>query len=101
MTEELKKKLLDFSNSREPFLTHNHMYTADIGDGSAAVVETVPLRLPAGDSLHPDAQLLEKIRFFGADDKTESAAALLARLAAGDVPSEDELPAGSRAELLA
>ena len=38
MTEELKKKLLDFSNSREPFLTHNHMYTADIGDGSAAVV---------------------------------------------------------------
>lgn len=34
-------------------------------DGSAAVVETVPLRLPAGDSLHPDAQLLEKIRFFG------------------------------------
>ena len=26
MTEELKKKLLDFSNSREPFLTHNHMY---------------------------------------------------------------------------
>lgn len=36
MTEELKKKLLDFSNSREPFLTHNHMYTADIGDGSAA-----------------------------------------------------------------
>lgn len=70
-------------------------------DGSAAVVETVPLRLPAGDSLHPDAQLLEKIRFFGADDKTESAAALLDRLAAGDVPSEDELPAGSRAELLA
>ena len=69
--------------------------------GSAAVVETVPLRLPAGDSLHPDAQLLEKIRFFGADDKTESAAALLDRLAAGDVPSEDELPAGSRAELLA
>lgn len=60
-----------------------------------------PLRLPAGDSLHPDAQLLEKIRFFGADDKTESAAALLDRLAAGDVPSEDELPAGSRAELLA
>ena len=39
MTEELKKKLLDFSNSREPFLTHNHMYTADIGDGSAAVVD--------------------------------------------------------------
>lgn len=38
MTEELKKKLLDFSNGREPFLTHNHMYTADIGDGSAAVV---------------------------------------------------------------
>ena len=70
-------------------------------DGSAAVVETVPLRLPAGDSLHPDAQLLEKIRFFGADGKTESAAALLDRLAAGDVPSEDELPAGSRAELLA
>ena len=70
-------------------------------DGSAAVVETVPLRLPTGDSLHPDAQLLEKIRFFGADDKTESAAALLDRLAAGDVPSEDELPAGSRAELLA
>lgn len=34
MTEELKKKLLDFSNSREPFLTHNHMYTADIGDAA-------------------------------------------------------------------
>ena len=51
-------------------------------DGSAAVVEIVPLRLPACDSLHPDAQLLEKIRFFGADDKTESAAALLAWLLA-------------------
>ena len=70
-------------------------------DGSAAVVETVPLRLPASDSLHPDAQLLGEIRFFGADDKTLSAAALLDRLAAGDIPSEDELPAGSRAELLA
>lgn len=70
-------------------------------DGSAAVVETVPLRLPSSDSLHPDTQLLEEIRFFGTDDKTESAAALLDRLAAGDVPSEDELPAGSRAELFA
>ena len=70
-------------------------------DGSAAVVETVPLRLPASGSLHPDTQLLEEIRFFGADDKTASVAALLDRLAAGDVPSEDELPAGSRAELLA
>ena len=38
MTEELKKKLLDFSNSREPFLTHNHMYTADLSDGCATVV---------------------------------------------------------------
>ena len=38
MTEALKKTLLDFSNDKEPFLTHNHMYTADIGDGSAAVV---------------------------------------------------------------
>ena len=38
MTEALKKTLLDFSNHKEPFLTHNHMYTADIGDGSAAVV---------------------------------------------------------------
>ena len=90
---------------REDFrvdLTGRTQEVADVYlDGSAAVVETVPLRLPAGDSLHPDAQLLEKIRFFGADDKTENAAALLDRLAAGDVPSEDELPAGSRAELLA
>ena len=70
-------------------------------DGSAAVVETVPLRLPASDTLHPDERLLKEIRFFGADDKTESAAALLDRLAAGDIPSEDELPAGSRAELFA
>lgn len=70
-------------------------------DGSAAVVETVPLRLPASDSLHPDTRLLKEIRFFGADDKTLSAAALLDRLAAGDIPSEDELPAGSRAELFA
>ena len=69
-------------------------------DGSAAVVETVPLRLPAGDSLHPDAQLLEKIRFFGADDKTESAAAPRPARR-GRRPPEDELPAGSRAELLA
>ena len=70
-------------------------------DGSAAVVETVPLRLPASDTLHPDERLLKEIRFFGADDKTESAAALLDRHAAGDIPSEDELPAGSRAELFA
>lgn len=70
-------------------------------EGSAAVVETVPLRLPASDSLHADAQLLEEIRFFGSDAKTETAAELLQRLAAGDVPTEDELPAGSRAELIA
>lgn len=38
MTEQLKEKLLDFSNSREPFLTHNHMYTADVADGTATVV---------------------------------------------------------------
>ena len=30
MTEALKKTLLDFSNNKEPFLTHNHMYTADL-----------------------------------------------------------------------
>lgn len=69
-------------------------------DGSAAVVETVPLCLPTSDSLHPDAQLLEEIRFFGADEKTASAVALLRRLAGEDVP-EDGLPAGNRAELLA
>ena len=49
-------------------------------DGSAAVVETVPLCLPTSDSLHPDAQLLEEIRFFGADEKTASAVALLSLL---------------------
>lgn len=38
MTEQLKKTLLDFSNNKEPFLTHNHMYTADLTDGGAAVV---------------------------------------------------------------
>ena len=38
MTEQLKEKLLDFSNNREPFLTHNHMYTADVADGTATVV---------------------------------------------------------------
>ena len=70
-------------------------------DGSAAVVETVPLCLPTSDSLHPDAQLLEEIRFFGADEKTASAVALLRRLAGEDVPPEDGLPAGNRAELLA
>ena len=26
MTEALKKTLLDFSNDKEPFLTHNHMW---------------------------------------------------------------------------
>ncbi len=80
-------------------------HTQEIADvyleGSAAVVETVPLRLPASDSLHADEQLLEEIRFFGSDAKTETAAELLQRLAAGDVPTEDELPAGSRAELVA
>ena len=38
MTEALKKTLLDFSNNKEPFLTHNHMYTADLSDGCATVV---------------------------------------------------------------
>lgn len=38
MTEALKKTLLDFSNDKEPFLTHNHMYTADLSDGCATVV---------------------------------------------------------------
>ena len=38
MTEQLKEKLLDFGNNREPFLTHNHMYTADMADGTATVV---------------------------------------------------------------
>ena len=38
MTEALKKTLLDFSNHKEPFLTHNHMYTADLSDGCATVV---------------------------------------------------------------
>ena len=38
MTEVLKKTLLDFSNDKEPFLTHNHMYTADLSDGCATVV---------------------------------------------------------------
>lgn len=38
MTEQLKKILLDFSNNKEPFLTHNHMYAADLTDGSATVV---------------------------------------------------------------
>ena len=37
MTEALKKTLLDFSNDKEPFLTHNHMYTADLSDGCATV----------------------------------------------------------------
>lgn len=69
-------------------------------DGSAAVVETVPLHLPSSDSLCPDEPLLEEIRFFGADEMTLSAVDLLHRLAGGDLPSEDELPAGSRAELL-
>ena len=38
MTEALKKTLLDFGNHKEPFLTHNHMYTADLSDGCATVV---------------------------------------------------------------
>ena len=38
MTEALKKTLLDFSNDKEPFLTHNHLYTADLSDGTATVV---------------------------------------------------------------
>ena len=38
MTEALKKTLLDFCNDKEPFLTHNHMYTADLSDGCATVV---------------------------------------------------------------
>ena len=38
MTEALKKTLLDFSNDKEPFLTHNHMYTADLSGGCATVV---------------------------------------------------------------
>ena len=38
MTEELKKILLDFGNNKEPFLTHNHLYTADLSDGTATVV---------------------------------------------------------------
>ena len=38
MTEQLKEKLLDFGNNREPFLAHNHMYTADMADGTATVV---------------------------------------------------------------
>ena len=38
MTEALKKTLLDFSNDKEPFLTHNHMYTADLSNGCATVV---------------------------------------------------------------
>lgn len=38
MTEQLKQTLLDFGNNKEPFLTHNHMYTADLSDGTATVV---------------------------------------------------------------
>ena len=38
MTEALIKSLLDFSNDMEPFLTHNHMYTAVLSDGCATVV---------------------------------------------------------------
>ena len=38
MTEQLKQTLLDFGNNKEPFLTRNHMYTADLSDGTAAVV---------------------------------------------------------------
>ena len=80
-------------------------HTQEIADvyleGTAAVVETVPLRLPASDSLHADVQLLEEIRFFGSDAKTTAAAELLQRLAAGDIPTEEELPAESRAELIA
>lgn len=38
MTEQLKQTLLDFGNNKEPFLTRNHMYTADLSDGTATVV---------------------------------------------------------------
>ena len=38
MTEQLKQTLLDFGNNKEPFLTHNHIYTADLSDGTATVV---------------------------------------------------------------
>lgn len=38
MTEQLKQTLLDFGNNKERFLTHNHMYTADLSDGTATVV---------------------------------------------------------------
>ena len=37
-------------------------------NGSAALVETVPLRLPAGDSLHPDAELLAWLLALQTDD---------------------------------
>lgn len=70
-------------------------------DGSAVVVETVPLSLPDGASLHADTQLFEELRFFGADGKTQAALELFRRLTAGDVPTEEELPAGNRAELIA
>ena len=70
-------------------------------EGSCAVVETVPLSLPSADSLHPDEQIFEEIRFFSTDETANAALELFNRLAAGDIPTEEELPAGSRAELIA
>lgn len=37
MTQELYDKLMVFGNGREPFLTHNYMEMAGLGDGTAAV----------------------------------------------------------------
>ena len=41
MTKELYEKLMEFSNSHEPFLTQNYITTTDLGDGTSTV--TLPM----------------------------------------------------------
>lgn len=70
-------------------------------DGSAAVVETVPLRLPAATAFTPMRSFSKRSASSARTIKPRAPRRFSTGLAAGDVPSEDELPAGSRAELLA